>query len=319
MEKPLCLCELVYTKDMATEQGALFDKRTYRGQKPQTFSITPPSADQTVIQTLPAYHAYLSSGEYSQYTPDDYTADIKLFGQFAGSRVLKELQTADLQQWIGKIKETMPPKTVSRKVSALGNYFRWLANIEKALEKNPAKPIRAQRVVPPLPDILFESEVGKLLAVASSDPRTYLPLLLLLETGLKKAELLELTTTDFDFSDKYQPVLLLKHSGKQVFKDRKLKLPVQIVPVFNDYVTQYGATGVLFPYTPRFLEKLLAEAKSRAGITKPVTAGTLRDLFVVRGVKRGEKLDDLLEKIGLARTSFDDAKKKYGRLTKEAL
>ena len=45
----------------------------------------------------------------------------------------------------------------------------------------------------------------------------------------------------------------------------------------------------------------------------------LRDLFVVRGVKRGEKLEALLEKLGLARTSFDDAKKKYGRLTSEAL
>ena len=50
------------------QQGALFDKRTYRGSKPQSFSITPPSSDMTVAQTIPAYHAYLSSGAYSQYT-----------------------------------------------------------------------------------------------------------------------------------------------------------------------------------------------------------------------------------------------------------
>jgi site-specific recombinase XerD len=307
-----------YTRCMTTEQGALFDKRTFRGSKPQNFTITPPTSDQTVIQTLPAYHAHLGSGGYSQYTPDDYTADIKLFGQYVSSKPLGTLETTDLQQWISEIKQIMPPKTVSRKVSALGNYFRWLTT-EQVLDKNPARHIRANRVTPPLTDLLYDSEVDKLLAVASSNPRTYLLLLLLLETGMKKAELLELDTANFDFSDKYMPVLLIKHSGKHVFKDRKLKLPVQVVPVFKDYVSQYNVTGVLFPYTARALENMLADAKNRAGITKPVTAGMMRDLFVVRGVKRGEKLDALLEKIGLARTSFDDAKKKYGRLTREAL
>ena len=45
---------------------------------------------------------------------------------------------------------------------------------------------------PPLPDLLFDSEVDKLLAAASNDPRTYLLILLLLETGMKKAELLRI-------------------------------------------------------------------------------------------------------------------------------
>lgn len=304
---------------MTTEQGALFDKRTFRGSKPQTFSITPPTADMTVAQTIPAYHAYLSSGAYSQYTPDDFAADIKRLAQYTAAKPLNELTTADLQQWISELKQTMPPKTLNRKVSAMGNYFRWLTNTEHVLAKNPAKPIRAQRVTAPLPDILFESETDKLLAAASSDPRTYLLILLLLETGMKKAELLELDTANFDFSDKYQPVVLMKHSGKLVFKDRRLKLPVQIVPVYEGYVRQYSVTSTLFPYTARTIEQLLTEAKLQAGITKPVTASALRDLFVVRGVKRGEKLEALLEKLGLARTSFDDAKKKYGRLTKEAL
>ena len=43
---------------------------------------------------------------------------------------------------------------------------------------------------------------------------------------MKMAELLELDIANFDFSDKYQPVLLIKHSGREVYKDRKLKLPV---------------------------------------------------------------------------------------------
>jgi len=303
---------------MATKQRTLFDKRSFKGSQPQSYAITPPAADQTVMATLPAYHAYLSSAGYSKYTPDDFTADVRRLAMFTGAKTLQDVRTVDIQQWIATLKQTMPPKTVSRKISALGNYFRWL-EAEQVLTPNPAKNIRAPRVTAPLPDLLFENECQRLLAVASRDPRTYLLILLLLETGLKKAELLELRVGDFDFSNQYQPELWVKHSGKQVFKDRRLKLPLQIIPVFEDYVQRYSVTGTLFPYTPRLVEQLLAAAGREAQISKPVAAGILRDMFVVRSVKHGMKLDEALEKIGLSKTSFDDARKKYGRLTREAL
>jgi integrase len=40
-----------------------------------------------------------------------------------------------------------------------------------------------------LPEVLFENEAKQLLATASADPRTYLVVSLLLETGLKLEEL----------------------------------------------------------------------------------------------------------------------------------
>ena len=107
---------------------------------------------------------------------------------------------------------------------------------------------------------------------------------LVLETGLKKAELLALRIADFDFSNRYQPELWVKHTGRQVFKDRRLKLPGQIIPVFEDYVNRHGITDILFPYTPRLIEQLLTAAARQAGVHKRVTVGILRDLFVVRSV-----------------------------------
>src|SRR5947209_15998356 len=111
---------------MTTEQGSLFDQRKYSGIRPQTYQITSPSANQTIIQTLPAYHAYLSSGEYSKYTPDDFTSDIKKLGLFGVGKAIKDIQSTDIQQWIGELKKSMAAKTVSRKVSAISNYFAWL-------------------------------------------------------------------------------------------------------------------------------------------------------------------------------------------------
>jgi site-specific recombinase XerD len=298
---------------MTTEQGSLFDRRKYRGVTPQTYQITPPTDIQTVLGTLPAYHAYLSSGNYSKYTPDDFTSDIKKFGLYVKDKALKDIQTEDIQQWVGELKKTMTAKTVSRKVSAIGNYFAWLEQ-EKVLEHNPANGIRAPRVTSPLPDILFDSECQLLLDTASADPRTYLLLLLLLETGLKKAELLDLKVINFDLSNKYQPELWVKHEGKQVKKDRKLRLPPDIIPVFEDYKERYSVTDTLFPYTPRFVELLLTSAAKQAKIQKKVTAGILRDTFVVRSLKQGAKIEDVLLKIGLSESSWEDARIKYTRL-----
>jgi site-specific recombinase XerD len=72
-------------------------------------------------------------GGYSQYTPDDFTGDVKKFGVFLKDQPLKEIATPDIQSWIALLK-TPPPKgegltakTISRKLTALSNYFTWLA------------------------------------------------------------------------------------------------------------------------------------------------------------------------------------------------
>ena len=55
---------------MADRQLDLFSRKKYTGILPQTVEISPPTVDSTVIQTLPGYHTYLSSGGYSKYTPE---------------------------------------------------------------------------------------------------------------------------------------------------------------------------------------------------------------------------------------------------------
>jgi site-specific recombinase XerD len=114
-------------------------------------------------------------------------------------------------------------KTVSRKISAITNYFNWLVQ-ENVLIENPAQSIRYIRVTSPLPDILFDTECQKLLAAASADPRSYLLVLLLLSTGMKKEELFDLKIVHFDFSNKYALELWLKHTGKKSKKRSEIKV-----------------------------------------------------------------------------------------------
>jgi site-specific recombinase XerD len=207
----------------------------------------------TVLQALPAYYTYLKGEDLSKYTPDDFTGDVKKFGVFLQDRPIKDITKRDVQAWISLLKSPEPKgeglsaKTISRKLTALSNFFNWLALAEVIPQQaNPMLEITNTRVSSPLPEILFEEECARLLTAASEDPRAYLLLLLLLETGIKLEELYALKVSSFDFSNKYSPEMDVRHTVKKEKKSRKLKLPTDIMPVFNDYVASYKVDDALF-------------------------------------------------------------------------
>jgi hypothetical protein len=90
---------------MADTQLDLFNRKKYTGILPQTIEISPPTSDSSVLQSLPAYHTYLSSGGYSKYTPDDFTSDVRKFGLFVKDKKIGEVRTPDIQQWIAELKK----------------------------------------------------------------------------------------------------------------------------------------------------------------------------------------------------------------------
>jgi site-specific recombinase XerD len=308
---------------MSGSQLPLFQRKTYKGIIPTIpIHIQAPAADRTVLQTLPAYYTYLQGGGFSKYTPDDFTGDLKKFGVFQKDKLVKEITTKDIQAWISFLKSPSPKgeglsaKTVSRKLTALGNYFQWLtASGVIETQANPMLEIANYRISSPLPDILFEQECETLLTTASANPRTYLLFLLLLETGIKLEELFALKVSHFDFSNKYAPEMYIKHTGKKEKKSRKLKLPVAMIPVFADYIGRYQVEDALFPYTQRFIRYLISDIAEKAGIKKKVSAQILRDTCAVRQLRRGEGIERVLIRLGLSETTWEDAKIKYQKLS----
>jgi site-specific recombinase XerD len=312
---------------MSGSQLPLFQRKTYKGIIPTIpVEMQAPSGDKTVIETLPAYYTYLTNGGFSKYTPDDFTGDLKKFGVYLKEKKIQEITDRDIQAWISFLKAPSPrgeglrAKTVSRKLTALGNYFQWLVgNAVIASDKNPMRNIANFRVSSPLPEILFETECAALLTTASSDPRTYLLFLLFLETGIKLEELFALRVSHFDFSNRYAPEMHIKHTGKKEKKSRKLKLPVDIIPVFTDYIAGYKVDEVLFPYTPRFVRYLITETAEKAGVKKKVSAQILRDTCAIRQLRRGEGIERVLARLGLSETTWEDAKIKYEKLARAGI
>jgi site-specific recombinase XerD len=307
---------------MSGSQLPLFQRKTYKGIIPTIpVAIQAPGADKTVLETLPAYYTYLTSGGFSKYTPDDFTGDVKKFGVYLKEKKIQGISDKDIQAWISFLRapnprgEGLSAKTVSRKLTALGNYFQWLVTHEVIpSDANPMLNIANSRVSSPLPEILFEDECTRLLTAASHDPRTYLLFLLFLETGIKLEELFGLKVSHFDFSNRYAPEMMIKHTGKKEKKSRKLKVPIEIIPVFTDYVERYQVDDALFPCTTRFIRYLITEIAEKAGVKKKVSAQILRDTFAIRQLKRGEGIERVLLRLGLSETTWEDAQIKYEKL-----
>jgi len=194
------------------------------------------------MQTLVAFQAYLAE-KYAPKTTKMYWGDVRELSIYLKSKKLQEISSHDLQQWIGSLVSPtgkgIERKTVNRKVSAIITYFLWLQGLG-AITRDPTLPLSNARIQSPLPDYLYENEIEILTREASHDPRTYLLVLLFLDTGIKSNELFLLTKADVDISDSYNPELWIKHSGKQTKKDRKIALPARFTAVYSEYLDSQG-------------------------------------------------------------------------------
>jgi integrase/recombinase XerC len=302
---------------MKIDQLPLFLRRTFQ-KKPPTQILKPvtPTGESSVMQTLVAFQAYLTE-KYAPKTAKMYWGDVRELSIYLKNKKLLEITSHDLQQWIGSLVSPagkgLERKTVNRKVSAIITYFLWLQGLG-AITRDPTLPLNNTRIQSPLPDYLYENEIEILTREASTDPRTYLLVLLFLDTGLKSNELFLLTRAHIDISDPYNPELWIKHTGKQTKKDRKVALPARFTAVYSEYLEKYMIEDKLFPFTDRFMRMIFEELKSKTGIDKELTPKTLRHTHVVRAYKRGEDLDSIFERIALAPDSRQEAEEMYKRL-----
>src|SRR5687767_1482132 len=288
---------------MKFDQLPLFLRRTFQKRSPvQRLEPVTPTGESSLMQTLPTFQAYLAE-KYAPKTAKMYWGDVRELSIYLKNKKLKDITSHDLQQWIGSLVSPagkgLERKTVNRKVSAITTYFLWLQGLA-AITADPTLPLNNARIQSPLPDYLYENEIKILSAEASKDPRTYLLVLLFLDTGMKSNEVFLLTKAHVDISDPYNPELWIKHSGKQSKKDRKVALPARFTAVYTQYLEKYAIADKLFPFTERYMQMLFAELKQKTGIDKELTPKTLRHTHVVRAYKRGEGFEMIFDRIGLA-------------------
>lgn len=146
------------------------------------------------------------------------------------------IQALHLRSWIASLKENkISNRSIKRKIAALNTFFRFLKT-EGFLKKNPAKKLLLPKMSKPLPHFLEEKQTQELVAEVTF-PDTFegqtqqLIIELLYQTGMRRAELIQLKEKDIDFSRKEMQVL---GKGNKI---RILPLSREMLARLQDYLS----------------------------------------------------------------------------------
>jgi site-specific recombinase XerD len=289
------------------------------------------SAQSPLRAAMGAFEIYMQEQGFSENTIKAFLSDLKILAQFTGAGIAVDaISTRDLNrftEWLVQGRGVpCNPKSLARRVTTLKVFFGWLAEAG-VLAEDPAAPVVHRPVMTPLPRILSDAEVERMLGVTQAlrhaekpDARPHLLVTLLLHTGIKKGECMNIVMNHLDFSDPTQPILWIRYADlRRRHKERKLHLPAWWPAMLAEYRAQYQPQEALFPCTARNLEYVLFNVAKRASLSEGLSFEMLRWTCAVRDYRAGMSDDKLRQKLGISKITWREVGVKIARLAGPAL
>lgn len=322
---------------MADNQFDLFPKgragRGTAGERSRPVASLPADLNtgSSLTAASSAFHGHMVRQGFSDNTIKAFQADLRLVMKYmAPNRAIGDIGQADLEEFLTwmRTERGVPcsPKTYARRLTTLKVFFGWLAEAG-ILPFDPAAPIVHVRPSTPLPEILYDDQVGALLRTAQDllwapkpDARPYLLASLILHTGIKKSECMGIALSHIDLSNPQAPVLYVRYADpRKTLKERKLALAPSFTAVYRQYLREHQLQENLFECTARNLEYVLEDVAKAAGIANGVSFEQLRWTCAVRDYRNGKPPDQLRQKLGLSKISWRETLPKIQRLARPAL
>jgi integrase/recombinase XerD len=284
------------------------------------------SRNTSLAQAIEPFQIYLRNEGKTDNTIKGFTSDLHLMCQFFGDDVLiGSLSTKDLNRFLDWLEhgrgQPCSRKSYARRVTTIKVFFKWLKE-ERIRTDNPAKAVVQRSGPAPLQPILSPTEIHRLLDYTHQlrfaqkpDARPNLLVWLLLDTGIKKSECMNLTLQSIDMRNPEHPVLNIRHRERHnLYKERRIPLNPEWLVVLEEYQRQYKPTNVIFECTARNLEYVLHDVAVAAGVDGKVSFEILRWTSAVQAYLNGMDMEALREKMGLSRISWRETSAKITKL-----
>lgn len=281
----------------------------------------------TLIPAIRSWEMYLNDQGKSYYTVKAFLGDLNLLVSFLPpDQTIGSISTNDLNNFLNWLQDgrgvSCSPKSLARRITSLKAFFRWL-NTAGVIAIDPAEKVLQRTVLSPLPEVLTEDEIQKVLGVANSkrsrskpDARDYTLLLFLLETGVKKGECLNVHINHIDLEDTESPFVFIRYANPQYrYKERKITLSKEWVASYQEYLVQYKPDDFVFPWSPRRLEYLLEDIGQDAGLTKHLSFDMCRWTSSLMDWKNGVDHEKIRQKLGISKIQWREISLKIQQLS----
>lgn len=316
---------------MSVEQLPLFP-----GEQPQTvIQRSDLSAGSPLSIAMERFRDHMVQQDYAENTVKSFLGDLGILGRYlkndppAGQISAKNLQ--DYLHWLQHERgRPCSPKSYARRLTTLKVFFAWLAGLG-TIPADPAAPLTHKPVHTPLPRILYDGQVEKVLAVTRNmragdttaekpDPRPHLLVTLLLHTGIKKQECMGIKLINIDASSIAGPAVHIRYEKPRMqYKERRLRLPAGWPGALAEYRKAYEPQEYLFPCTARNLEYVLTHVAKQASLAGGLSFEMLRWTCAVRDYQARMNPDRLRRKMGLSQMSWKETEPKIIRLAEPPL
>ena len=247
----------------------------------------------------------------SPHTVVAYRCDLEQWEQFltGGKEALdvKSVTTGDIRAWMLHLnKQGDSARTMRRKVQAVRSFYKWLMKQGMASD-SPAAAVELARIPKRLPQLVRSSSMDELLDQEIDETdfvqvRNRLIVMMLYETGIRRAELLDLLDRNVDTASGE-----LKVHGKRD-KDR-------IVPFGDElaqWITRYRMLRTNLrpecdnllvtlrgkPLYPSLVYHVVHDSLARAGGTGKLSPHVLRHTFATVMLNNGAEINNVKELLG---------------------
>ena len=270
----------------------------------------------SLASAINSWEMFLADQGRSPNTIKAFLSDVHLLTAFLPDGVaLGKITTKDLNrffEWMEKERDVpCSPKTLARRITSVKSMFRWLHQYG-VLVVDPAEKVAQRSAISPLPTVLTPKEYDEVLLVADRhrragkpDARYYTLIYLLLSTGIKKSEALGILLEHVELEAPSGPQVFIKYpTPANRYKERKLTLPEDWVPAYEEYLAQYSPEEKLFPWSQRRLEYLLEDISNEAGLTKHLSFDMCRWTCALNDYLAGEEPDKIRQKLGVSKIQW---------------
>jgi integrase/recombinase XerD len=292
------------------------------------------SAHITGKTLLPAsingWEMFMTDQGRSPNTVKAFLSDVRLLTHYlAPDKSIGDITTDDLNRffaWMEKDRDVpCSPKTLSRRITSVKSFFRWLHQYG-TLTIDPAAKVLQRSAISPLPQVLTDDEYEAVLLAADRhrretkpDARMYTLVYLVLTTGIKKSECLGIHLNHVDLEAKGGPHVFIRYASQSNrYKERKIDLQEDWIAAYKEYLAQYKPVDEVFAWSPRRLEYLLEDIGREAGLVKKhLSFDMCRWTCALRDYKSGMEVDSIRQKLGVSKIQWRELYIKLKQLNGE--
>lgn len=159
-----------------------------------------------LLDLFPGFALSLEAAGRSPETIRSYRLALRSLDAFLAARgmprTVADVGRAQLEAYIAELLRTRTPGTASNRYRSLQQFFKWAALVERVIPASPMADMRPPNVTEPVTPLLTEDDVRALFKACAGatfeDRRDTAILALLVDTGMRRAELAGLRVGDLD-------------------------------------------------------------------------------------------------------------------------